>query len=143
MFLFSFITISNIRQTIPRQIQPIPLIIINQSVPIARQSQTFEKTEHLLLTLFIQVISLILFSLPQVIQSLYTNISRFQMRSSLQNATNNFMFHLFLLLTYVTNGIPLYLYTLSGGQVFRKALYYLIRNFIEVIACRRRWHSLL
>ncbi|CAF1283045.1 unnamed protein product [Adineta steineri] len=30
--------------------------------------------------------------------------------------------NLLFLLTYVTNGIPFYIYTLSGGTIFRKAL---------------------
>ncbi|CAF2497802.1 unnamed protein product [Rotaria sp. Silwood2] len=139
MFLFSFMTILNVRQLVLRRIQLAPSSIKIQTATMKKHTQRLKKAEYyLLLMLFVQVILFILFSSPQAIQSLYTNITRFQVKSPLENATNNFLFNLFLLLTYVTNGMPFYIYTLTGGIIFRKALFHSIRDFIRTITCRRR-----
>ncbi|CAF1046620.1 unnamed protein product [Rotaria sordida] len=139
MFFFSFMTILNVRHNVLRRIQFVPTNIMIPTATMKKHSQRLKKTEHYLLwMLFIQVILFILLSLPQAIQSLYTNITRFQVKSKLQNTINNFLFNLFLLLTYVNNGIPFYIYTLSGGPIFRKALVHSIRDFIRMITCQRR-----
>ncbi len=136
MFIFGFMTIRNIRQSALRRVQP---GITTQTGSVTGRSRPLKKIDHsLLLMLFIQVILLTLFPLPQAIQNLYTNATRFQVKAPLQNAINNFNFNLFLLLTYVTNGMPFYIYTLSGGAVFRKALINAIRDFIRKITCTQR-----
>lgn len=137
MFIFGFMTIRNIRQRALRRIQPKTLTPINGTEGVNERLQQLKKIDHdLFLMLFIQIILLTLFSLPQSIQNLYLNATRFQLKSSEQNAINNFIFNLFILLTYVTNGMPFYVYTLSGGTIFRKALYDSTRDFIRKITCR-------
>ncbi len=113
--------------------------MMTQTASVLGRSHRLKKTDHhLLLMLFFEVILLTLFSLPQAIQNLYANATRFQVKSPLDNAINNFVFNLFLLVTYVTNGMPFYIYTLSGGTVFRKALFDSIRDFIRKMTCRQR-----
>jgi hypothetical protein len=139
MFIFGFMTIKNLHQTALRRSYLVSMSLINESENGARLRQRSTKTDHYLrIMLCIQVILLTLFSLPQAIQNLYTNASRFQVKSPLQNAINNFIFNLFLLLTYVTNGMPFYIYTLTGGIVFRKALFDSIRKFIRKMTCRQK-----
>jgi len=79
--------------------------------------------------LFVQVILLTLFSFPQAIQNLYSNLTLNQNKSIRIQSINNLIYNLFFLLTYVTNGIPFYIYTLTGGTVFRKAL---INSFKQI-----------
>ena len=139
MFLFGFMTVSNIRQKALRRIQPIRLTLISQAVAMNKRPLRLKRIDHyLLLMLFIQVVLITLFPLPQAIQNLYSNITRFKVKTPLENTINNFIFNLFLLLTYVTNGMPFYIYTLSGGTVFRKTLLDATRDLIHKIRCNQR-----
>ncbi|CAF1201258.1 unnamed protein product [Adineta steineri] len=123
MLIFGILTILNIRNVTLRQIQPVIKTGINQTVSANGHSPKLKKSDrYLLLMLLIQVILLTLFSLPQAIQNLYSHITQYEIESSLNVAINNFIFNLFFLLTYVTNGMPFYIYTLCGGSIFRKAL---------------------
>ncbi|CAF3069330.1 unnamed protein product [Rotaria sp. Silwood2] len=132
MFIFGLMTVLRIRQTSLRQIQPIIVTTLHQSTNRNQRSQPLRKTDHyLLVMLLIQVLLLTLFSLPQAIGNLYSNITLNQIRSPLNIAINHFIFNLFILLTYVTNGMPFYIYTLTGGTVFRRALLKTIREFIH------------
>jgi hypothetical protein len=102
-------------------------------------SHRSRKTEHhLLLMLLLQVILLTLFSLPQAIQNLYSNITVYVIKTSASSPINNFIFNLFFLLTYVTNGMPFYIYTLTGGTTFRKALVDALRDIGRKIIHRER-----
>ena len=78
--------------------------------------------------LFIQILLLCVFTLPQAIQKLYSTLTANQILTPLNTAINNFVFNFVLLLTYFANGMPFYIYTLSGGTVFRTALKQLIQN---------------
>ncbi|CAF0968133.1 unnamed protein product [Rotaria sordida] len=134
MFIFGLMTILRIRQTSLRRIQPIMITTFIQTKSKNQRSQTLRKTDHYLLAmLFMQVLLLTLFSLPQVIVTLYSNINLNinQIKSPLDITINQFIFNLFILLTYVTNGMPFYIYTLTGGTVFRKALLKTLTEFIR------------
>ncbi|CAF1145971.1 unnamed protein product [Adineta steineri] len=123
MLIFGILTILNIRKVTLRQIQPVIKTGINQTVSANGYSPKLKKSDrYLLLMLLIQVILLTLFSLPQAIQNLYSHITQYEIESPMNTAINDFIFNLFFLLTYVTNGMPFYIYTLCGGTVFRKAL---------------------
>ncbi|CAF1047265.1 unnamed protein product [Rotaria sp. Silwood1] len=136
MFIFGLMTILNIRHSAQRRIQPMSISLMVQEMTINGQQQRWKKTDkHLLYMLLIQVILLTLFSLPQAIQNIYANSTRNESRTPLQSAINNFVFNLFLLLTYVTNGMPFYIYTLAGGTIFRKTLLDVLRRATRKIIC--------
>lgn len=136
MLIFGLMTILRIRQTVRRQIQPITVTNVSLTTNRNQRSQSSRKTDHYLLSmLFMQVILLTLFSLPQAIGNLYSNITLYQNRSHLNMAINQFVFNLFILLAYVTNGMPFYIYTLTGGTIFRKALFKRVRQFFRRIIC--------
>jgi hypothetical protein len=138
MVVFGLMTIVNARKAALRRIQPMPMPAIIQISNVNRGSHRSRKTEpHLLIMLFMQVILLTLFSLPQAIQNLYSNITVYIVKGSSNTPINNFIFNLFFLLTYVTNGMPFYIYTLTGGTVFRKALLNAIRELTHKIICRQ------
>ncbi|CAF4224017.1 unnamed protein product, partial [Adineta steineri] len=123
MLIFGLLTILSIHKVTLRQIQPITKSGNVQIINNNEQPQRLKKSDrYLLLMLLIQVILLTLFSLPQAIQNLYSHITQYETELPLNIAINDFIFNLFFLLTYVTNGIPFYIYTLCGGTIFRKAL---------------------
>ena len=137
-------TISNVRQTRAR-LHPIAATIDNRvghrttAINIERQNQQ-RKTDHTLLTmLFVQVLLILVFTLPIALSKLYTTISRNTPKSALQNTTENFIFNFFLLLGNIPSGMPFYIYILSGGRVYRKALFNLMDKLRRKIMyqCRR------
>jgi NADH:ubiquinone oxidoreductase subunit 3 (subunit A) len=132
MVIFGVMTVVNIHHSAVSRIQPMATI-----ATINARSQHSRKTEHyLVVMLFVQVTLLTLFSLPQAIQNLYSNITLHEIKSASTIATDNFIFNLFFLLAYVTNGMPFYIYTLTGGTVFRQALLDAIKELVRKISCR-------
>ena len=137
MLFFGMKTLLTLRQRARGRVQPMTITAITQIGSHSQRVLRSKKTDHsLFVMLFVQVVLLTLFSLPQAIQNLYGNITRFQIHSPEQMAINNFVFNLFLLLTYVTNGMPFYIYTLAGGSVFRTALANALREWTQKITCR-------
>ena len=136
MLTFGLLTIFNIRQSHMRRIQPATQSTINSNNQ--NNSQLSKKTDRsLLMMLSIQVVLLTLFSLPQVLHTLYTNIIRGQVRSPLQNTISSVVLNVFFLFSYMTNGMPFYIYTLSGGTVFRRALSNAMRELLRKLLCQR------
>ncbi|UJR29377.1 hypothetical protein I4U23_010589 [Adineta vaga] len=128
MFIFGLMTIFNIRHSKLRRIRP---DLGTTATVIEDLPRRKKKDRHLLFMLFMQIILLTLFSFPQASFSLYSNITRGQIQSPVINAINNFILNLFFLLTYVTNGMPFYIYTLTGGSLFRKALFNALRKLFS------------
>jgi hypothetical protein len=129
MMIFGLMTIVNVHKSALGRIRPVMTITTSQRSSANRLSQSLKKTEHhLLLMLFMQVVLLTLFSLPQAIQNLYSNITIYVIKTSSNSPFTDFIFNLFFLLTYVTNGMPFYIYTLTGGATFRKALWDSLRE---------------
>ncbi|CAF1145954.1 unnamed protein product [Adineta steineri] len=138
MFIFGILTILNIRKVTLRPNQSGIKTGNVQIINNKEHPQRLKKSDrYLLLMLLIQVILLTLFSLPQAILNLYNNITLYETESPLNAAINNFILNLFLLLTYVTNGMPFYIYTLSGGTIFRKALRDSVQGCIHKLTGRR------
>ncbi|CAF3192226.1 unnamed protein product [Rotaria sp. Silwood2] len=138
MMIFRFLTLSHIRKIHHRA----------QMLLLPRSSQTTISTEHrqrlksidrhLLAMLLIQIGFLILFTLPQVIEMFYLTITRHHYKSSSQKDFENSIFAFVLLLTYLTSGMPFYIYTLSGGRVFRQAFLKIMRHMIQQMTRRRK-----
>ncbi|CAF3164286.1 unnamed protein product [Rotaria socialis] len=137
MLSFGIMTILNIRVVAKRRIQPASISIETQVTTNGQQPRWKKSDRHLIVMLLVQVVLLTLFSLPQVIQNIYANSTMYLARPQLQIGINNFIFNLFLLLTYVTNGMPFYIYTLAGGSIFRKALYNILKQLTQKILCRK------
>jgi hypothetical protein len=136
MLFFGLKTILTLHRSSLRRIQPVTGSTGTQTASNGRRSK---KTDHyLFVMLIVQVILLTLFSLPQAIQNLHANITRNETKSAVFIAVNNFVFNLFLLLTYVTNGMPFYIYTLTGGPVFRTALVNALQELAHKVTCRRQ-----
>ncbi|UJR38677.1 hypothetical protein I4U23_031343 [Adineta vaga] len=137
MITFGLMTIYNVHKSALRRVQPsIASASIQRSIANER-SVRMKKIDHqLLIMLCVQTSLVILFSLPQASLSLYTIITQYNIKSPLTNAISTLLLNLFILLTYMTNGMPFYVYTLSGGTVYRKALFDRLQEFSKIILCR-------
>ena len=138
MLIFGLLTISNVRQSALRRIQPASrpiqsLATENNSSIHPSLDRSKKVDRYMLAMLLLQVILLTLFCLPQAIHNLYSIIIRTRTTSPLHNAISSFILNLFFLLTYVSNGMPFYIYTLTGGNLFRKALLDAIKHLITKI----------
>jgi hypothetical protein len=135
MIVFSLMTISNIRQV---QSRVHARSTINSggvgrgpaSNPIGHQNQWKKTDRQLSIMLFIQVLIIVLLSLPIALSKLYTTATSNTPKSALRSSVESFLFNFFLLLANITSEMPFYIYTLSGGIVFRKA----VRSLIKTIA---------
>jgi hypothetical protein len=144
MFIFGLMIISNVRQTRAR-LQPIATTIEDgvghktTTTNIERQNQQRKTDHHLLIMLFVQVLLILVFTLPIALSKLYTTITRNTPKSALQNTIENFIFNFFLLLGNIPSAMPFYIYILSGGRVYRKALFNLMDKLCRKIMyqCRR------
>jgi hypothetical protein len=137
MFVLGLLTVGHVRQSRFRRVQPTVAGSSSQPTNSNTAGERSKKPDrHLLKMLLIQVVLLTLFSLPQTMHNVYTNIIRGQTRSSLHNAVSSFALNLFFLLSYVTNGMPFYIYTLTGGTVFRQALSNGVSEFSRALVCR-------
>ena len=124
MIFFGLKTISNIRQSHRRihhhQITPNP--------SWGQQHSQKRIDRQLLLMLLSQVILLTILSIPLPIQRLYSTFTfNYNSKTSLQRSIRNLSYNLSILLIYLANGISFYIYTISGGTTFRKALWNLIK----------------
>jgi hypothetical protein len=122
MFTFGLLTISNIRNSQRRIFDQAALAIIQLPTSTKEYQRRLKKTErHLLFMVFAQIIVLAVLTLPQAIQRLYAAFIGSN-QSQLQAAVNIFVYNIVLLLTYLASAMPFYIYTLTGGSLFRKAL---------------------
>jgi hypothetical protein len=138
MIIFGLMTVVNIYR-IKNRVNAINIMELTEPGSATNEQQQHSKPANrkldhrLFVMLFIQILLLSLFTLPQAIQKLYSTLTSNLMETTLRKAVENFLFNLVLLLTYVANGMPFYIYTLSGGTVFRTALKSLLQNIIQKI----------
>jgi hypothetical protein len=140
MLIFSILIIRNVR-FINNRIRHVTATTLTQekkeSSAVINAQQRRRKLDRQILTmLFIQIILLLLFTSPHAIQKVYTSFTMALPKTSLQGAIRNFVFDLFSCLTFLASGMPFYIYTLSGGNVFRDAFFKLMKNVHRKIFCR-------
>jgi len=129
MFLFGLLTISNIRQTYSVKLSERALIDLNEnqkktlkSKNSSRRQQWKRIDRYLRHVLFIQIIFLTILTMPQVIEKFYTTLTINTKKTLLNITIDKFIYNFVLLLTYLASGMPFYIYTLSGGSIFRNTL---------------------
>ncbi len=86
--------------------------------------------------LFKQIILLTIFTLPQVIEKLYTTLTINTDKFLLHTTIDSFIYNFVLLLTYVASGMPFYIYTLSGRSIFRTTFLHLLRVLYNKMICQ-------
>ncbi|CAF0797682.1 unnamed protein product [Adineta steineri] len=140
MFIFGLMIISNVRQTQAR-LRPVNMSVDSNkghnstTIGIGRQNQQKKRDRQLLKMLFVQILVILALTFPLALSKLYTTFTRNTYKSPLQNAIENFIFNLLLNLVNAASGMPFYIYTLTGGSIFRKALFDLLKSLRE----KMRW----
>jgi hypothetical protein len=142
MFIFGLMTISNIRRThyfVSYQIKLIRIDNENKeilSLTSAQRQRRKRIDRYLWHVLFIQVIFLTILTMPQVIEKFYTTLTMHTKKSLLHITIDRFIYNFVLLLSFVASGMTFYIYTLSGGSIFRLTLRNLLQPIIEKLTCR-------
>ncbi|UJR18175.1 hypothetical protein I4U23_005075 [Adineta vaga] len=123
MLIFGLMTIRNIRRS-RKKVLPRDLSMGTNQISVGeRQRPSLSKSDYrLVMMLLVQILLLVVFGLPLGVQKLYATIIINRPTSQLQTAIDNFVYNFTLLLNFLANGIPFYIYTLFGGEIFRKAL---------------------
>lgn len=122
MLIFGLLTIRNINRS-RRAVEPTGVAVVATT-----QRRLMRRNQSSLARMLIfQVIVLTLFSLPQAMHQFYLTFTIQMVKSPLRVAVESFVVNLDFSLTYVGNGIPFYIYTLTG-TVFRQALFRLVRQ---------------
>lgn len=127
MLVFGLCMIRNIRRS--HRVQP----SIATIGPVRRQKSDSALTKML----FLQVILLTVFNLPQAVQKFYLTYTFDQPKSPMQSAIESFVFNIVLLCTYVPNCIPFFLYILTGN-LFRRRLIEIFQTMFQYLKCAAR-----
>ncbi|CAF3670988.1 unnamed protein product [Rotaria sp. Silwood1] len=123
MLMFGLMTIYNIRQSRGRVANRNTSMVTNTVTATTNQRHRMTKQDqNLLIMLLVQICILFILSIPLAIQKLHSAIVTGRTPSALQVAIEDLVYNLAQLLHFVANGMPFYIYTLVGGNVFRKAL---------------------
>jgi hypothetical protein len=127
MIIFGFLTIRNIDRA-RRVIEP---FIATVTYPAGLNNKKRKKLRRnqgsLTRMLLLQVILLTLVSLPQAMHQFYLTFTIQVIKSPLRIAIESFIINFDFSLTYVGNGMPFYIYTLTG-TIFRQTLIRLVRS---------------
>ncbi|CAF1637153.1 unnamed protein product [Rotaria magnacalcarata] len=133
MFIFGLMTIRNIHNVKKRiQVGSTNEKRGTRNSPVVRSSTRDKQKKldcRLFFMLFIQIILMCIFTLPQAVQKLYSTLTSAENQTPLTKAIENFVFNLFLLMTYVAHGMPFYIYAWSGGTIFRNEIKTLIKKY--------------
>ncbi|CAF0746286.1 unnamed protein product [Adineta steineri] len=136
MIVFGLKTIFNIHQiqirVHPRQIPIVGQNNSSKNIHSKEQSVHWKKQDrHLFSVLITQVIVQGILTLPQVVAKVYITSTTFQIQTPLKLSFDRFIYNIALLLSFVANGMPFYIYTLCGGSSFQKPLLHIIHVIIE------------
>ncbi|CAF1453067.1 unnamed protein product [Rotaria magnacalcarata] len=130
MFVFGLMTINNIHQsrnlTAPTDITRIAK---GTTVTLAQSNRVRKMDRGLIAMLLVQIIILSILSVPLGMDKVYSSITAEKLQSALQVAVSNLLYNIAQLLHFLANGTPFYIYTLAGGNSFRKVLMKLLANF--------------
>ncbi|CAF1365978.1 unnamed protein product [Adineta steineri] len=127
MTIFGIMTILNIRKsrdysesltpTVAKYLSRESTILLN------RQKQRWKRLNcYLCRMLALQTILFILLTVPQTIHKIYFTVASNKYSSSLEYDFDRFLYKFELLLPFIESALPFYIYILTGGKIFRKAL---------------------
>ena len=123
MLLFGWATVKNVKKLISS---------ITPTAVTKTMTKTIKKTDRQLIQmLIVQIVLSTIFNIPLAIYRLYLTSTLSVVKSPLKTAIENFCFQIFYLASFMTFGMPFYIYTLSG-TVFKGEC----KTFFQVI-CRK------
>jgi hypothetical protein len=134
MSIFGLMTLSNIRAVHSAILLKKEEVYMDKkllSITNAHRTRLRKVNRYLRHVLSRQIILLTLLTLPQAIEKIYTTSTMNTNKSLLHTTIDKFIYNIVLLLSYIASGMPFYIYTLSGGSVFRNALF-------NLFICRTR-----
>ncbi|CAF3419209.1 unnamed protein product [Rotaria socialis] len=128
MILFGLLTIINARES-QRRVQSLTrgnhVSGTNRSsratAGSSQRKPTRRTEQSLLRMLLVQVLALCILTIPLSLDRFYSTLYK-DNGSAVSTAINSFIYNTAILLYFISNGMPFYIYTLCGGRVFRKAL---------------------
>jgi hypothetical protein len=140
MVSFGLLIIRNVRHT-QNRVQNIAMLSLSHenrnTLPNeTRRPKTKKIDKHLLRMLTVQVILLVLLTCPHAIQKAYTSFASVVTTNTVESAVSTFILNLVTLFNFTASGMPFYIYTLSGGRVFRNAFFGLLKATALKIVCR-------
>ncbi|CAF4194086.1 unnamed protein product, partial [Adineta steineri] len=106
MLIVGIFTIRNVQKS--KKIGVLPITIVSQGNGITRRNE-----QSLTIMLIAQVILLTVFNLPQAGQKFYLTYSFYQTKTTSQQALETLLFNFVLFLTYISNCMPFYIYTIT------------------------------
>ncbi|CAF0739888.1 unnamed protein product [Adineta ricciae] len=137
MILFGLLTISNVHQ-IRKRIEKNATVMMTITRPrtnVKRRKCTRKKTDlHLLRMLFVQILLLTIFCIPQAVHKFYLTFHLVSDDNNIEITSAQFLYNIEVLLAFVTSGMPFYIYTLSSGSVFRRTFADLLHKSIRTLA---------
>ncbi|CAF1175271.1 unnamed protein product [Adineta steineri] len=133
MIVFGIMIVSNVHYL---RIRTHAMTITSIILPLNARVYKLKKTDHQLLRmLLVQAFLLTIFCIPQAIQKFYITFRPFNTISKTEDAIVLFLYNIEVLLAFIASGMPFYLYTLTGGTVFRKASRDLMRKMHRSMKC--------
>ncbi|CAF3112767.1 unnamed protein product [Rotaria sp. Silwood2] len=118
MLIFGYATVQNVRKL---------LCSIAPTASTHGTAMTIKKTDRQLIQmLIVQIILLTIFNIPLAVHRLYMTSTLSFPKSLLRTTIENLFFQLFYLLSFMSFGMPFYIYTLTG-TVFRNEFMSLVR----------------
>jgi hypothetical protein len=135
MIMFGLLTIKNVRY-IQNRIGTLPGQGVNgenrTTITKSGGENQRKKTDgQLLKMLFAQVTLLLLLTGPHAIQKVYSSFSSTPPSDSLDGSIQNLIFNVFTLMSFTGSGIPFYIYTLTGGSLFRNVLVDVVKVMMQ------------
>lgn len=142
MTIFSLLLVRNVRQ-MNNRIQHTSSSVSNQErkqpqhiTPALQRRKKIDR--QILIMLLVQVTLLFVLTIPQAVQKVYTSFNTVPSRRTLSGAIQNGIFSIFSCLSYIASAMPFYIYTLSGGSVFRNTFFDLMKNAYQKLLHRSR-----
>ncbi|CAF3533725.1 unnamed protein product [Rotaria socialis] len=128
MLVFGLLTIQNVRQsrnrTIPTDVSRVPTVGVTVNF---NPTNRLKRKDHKLATmLLVQIIILCILSIPLGMDKVYSSVMADMQLSELQVAIGSLLYNIAQLLHFLANAVPFYIYTLVGGNSFRKLFFRLM-----------------
>lgn len=141
MILFGVLTISNVRQS-HRRVQALTLHNVasvpnksSSTTPGTSEVKVKRRADRILLRMLLaQVLVLSMFTLPLSLDKFYSTFAGDNGSETVQ-AINSFVYDIAILLYFLSNGMPFYIYLFFGGTFFRKSLLDMFTLLKQKIMC--------
>jgi hypothetical protein len=139
MVIFGLLTTRNVHH-VQNRVRNVTVLrmsvdIRTTSTITSGQTQGKKTDRQLLKMLLVQVTLLFVFTCPHAAQKVYSSFAPTPPSGSLENAIQSLIFDVLTLFTFIASGMPFYIYTLTGGSIFRNALIHLVKTIVQKILC--------